>query len=200
VTGIRARPIRTTRGGKRLRAARITFTLTAPGQVVFVVRGPAPSCRVAARFRISGERGVNHLRFTGRVRRRTLPHGTYRITAGTPGGPRTRPVVVVVGDRARDVFACAAPVRASDGFAAVLGAFGSDDGAVTPPKRKRSSNVLPAVAERLRKLPQAIPTPTLPAAAGPVARVVGIAALLLLVASGLALAAYVIRFVRGPAT
>lgn len=214
VTGLRARRVRTMRDGRR--ATRITFTLTAPGRVVFVVRGPAPSCRVAATFSVRAERGVNHVRFTGKLGRRTLPSGTYRITARTKGRPPSRPIPVVVGDRrAPDGFACAAPVE--DGFAAIVGTFSNGEGGMTAGKasgaegaerglsgrdeaKKKNSGVLPAVSEGLKDLPSALPRPKLPAASGSPSRIVGLAALLLLVLSGITLVVYVVRFMKRPAT
>lgn len=206
MTGIRARPVRQ---GRQKRAARITFTLSAPGRVVFVVRGPAPACGVAARFRVRGRRGVNRVRFTGRVGRRTLPAGTYRITARTRGRAPSRPIVVQVGDEAtRDRFACspAAVVIASIldtvgyGNGPDGGGKATDGAAVPKPARKRedSSGVLPAVANRLRELPDALPRPSIPAGTDSPQRLIGLAALALLIFAGLALVVYVLRFLRGP--
>ena len=125
VTGIRARRVRV---AKQRRAARITFTLNRPGRVLFVVRGPAPSCGVAGRFSVRGDRGVNHVRFTGRVGRRNLPYGTYRVTARTPGRAPSRPVLVAVGERrVTNGFACGASAPA-DPFAEILGTFSDGSG------------------------------------------------------------------------
>ncbi len=124
VTGIRARPARTERGGTRKRAARITFTLNAAARVVFVVRGPAPSCGIAGRFKVRGSRGVNHVRFTGRLGRRNLPYGTYRITARTSGRKPSRAVVVVLGDRGgASGFTCGAAGSQASIFQSVVGTF-----------------------------------------------------------------------------
>ena len=210
MTGIRARPRRVTRG-KRKRAARLTFTLSAPGRVVFVVRGPAPSCGVIGRFSVRGHRGVNHVRFTGRVGHRDLPYGTYRITARTRGRAASRPVVVFVGDSAgaRD-FACGSGSGPFRTYASVLGTFSSsssggsglaeapgDKGSVaqTAPTGQPDSGVLPAVTNRLRKLPEALPS----ASVSP-PWIIGASALILLIFSGLALFFYVVRFLRRPHT
>ena len=132
VTGIRARPARTKRRGQRKGAARITFTLNAAARVVFVVRGPAPSCDIAGRFQVRGSRGTNHVRFTGRLGRRNLPYGTYRITARTGGGRKaSRPVVVVLGERgAPDNFACGGNNELTSLFESIVGTFsnGSNGG------------------------------------------------------------------------
>ncbi|HEX7254752.1 MAG TPA: hypothetical protein VF236_02385 [Gaiellaceae bacterium] len=213
VTGIRARPVRETRQGRRKRVARITFVLDAPTRVVFVVRGPAPSCRVAGRFSVRGERGVNHVRFAGRVGRRTLPHGTYRITARTRGRAPSRPVVVVLGERSGDGFVCPTREAAPEVFASLLGAFasgegdggtagaarsGSAGGPASADRRKEDTGVLPAVTERLRRIPDALPRPDVPVASGSPHWLFGAAALILLALSALALLVYVVRFMRRP--
>ncbi|MDP9491854.1 MAG: hypothetical protein M3P42_06585 [Actinomycetota bacterium] len=225
VTGIRARSRRVTRG-KRKRAARITFTLSAPGRVVFVVRGPAPSCGVIGRFSVQGRRGTNLVRFKGRVGRRNLPYGTYRITAKTRGRAASRPIVVFVGDRAgARNFSCGSSGTAPFGtYASLLGTFSSsssgasgsgtagapgDKGsrAETAPtgqdrkaKEKPDSGVLPAVTDRLRKIPEALPRPHMPSASTSPPWIIGASALILLVLSGLALVFYVVRFLRRPHT
>ena len=214
MTAIRARSVRVVRRGQAKRAARITFTLNAPGRVVFVVRGPAPSCQVAARFRVRGRRGANEVRFTGRVGRRNLPQGTYRITARAPGRAPSRPIVVVIGESGdRDAFACSRAAAAVE-IASGLGTFdngsgGSNGSSVSAAGRapdegqaakpKKDGGVLPAVSNRLRELPGALPRPSIPSASSP-HRVIGLAALALLILSGLALVVYVLRFIRGPHT
>jgi hypothetical protein len=223
VTGIRARSRRVTRG-KRKRAARITFTLSAPGRVVFVVRGPAPSCGVIGRFSVRGHRGKNLVRFKGRVGRRNLPYGTYRITAKTRGRAASRPIVVFVGDRAGSrQFDCRSSGSSSfRSYASLLGTFSAsgngtsgsgsaeasgNKGAESPvkgqdrkAKEKPDSGVLPAVTNRLRKIPEALPRPHLPSASTSPPWIIGAAALILLILSGLALVLYVLRFLRRPHT
>jgi hypothetical protein len=63
--------MRTGRTGTSLR-----FRLSRPATVVFRVTG-----RATGRFSIRGRRGLNRLRFTGRVRGRALSPGSYRLTA-----------------------------------------------------------------------------------------------------------------------
>jgi hypothetical protein len=208
VTGIRARRAHV---ASRKRAARITFTLSRPGRVLFVVRGPAPSCRVAGRFSVRGDRGVNHVRFTGRVGRRELPDGTYRVTARTRGSAPSRPVLVGIGQRPTNGFACDAGA-ATDPFEQILATFGNSSGSAgtasddpvasgVAGRRKTRTNgksgVLPAVGERLRTLPEALPGLAVPAAGSP-NWILGIMALLVLLLSGLALVLYFVRFVRRP--
>jgi hypothetical protein len=213
VTRIRARSNRVTRG-KHRKAARITFTLSAPARVVFVVRGPAPSCGVAGRFSVRGRRGVNHVRFRGRVGRRNLPYGKYRITARTRGRAPSRAIVVVVGERAAaEAFACNPSRPSSDAFASVFGTFSSGGsgraaagasgmgkdtaaGKRQEAKDKPDSGVLPAVTKRLKKLPDALPKPSIPGASASPPWILGIGALALLALSALALLVYVLRYLR----
>lgn len=214
VIGIRAGRVRVAR---QKRAARITFTLNRPGRVLFVVRGPAPSCGVAGRFTVRGDRGINHVRFTGRVGRRELPYGTYRVTARTPGRAPSRPVLVAVGERrVTNGFACASGAPA-DPFAEILGTFsngsasgpsgaaqegsaGSSGAGGRKAQTKRDSGVLPAISERLRKVPEALPKLAVPGASDGPSALLGIGALILLVLSGVALVLYFVRFLRGPHT
>jgi hypothetical protein len=211
VTGIRAQRVRV---AGRKRAARITFTLSRPGRVLFVVRGPAPSCRVAGRFSVRGDRGVNHVRFTGKVGRRELPFGTYRVTARTRGGSPSRPVLVAVGERrVTNGFACGAGA-ATDPFEQILAKYGNGSGSTgaesadpvasgVAGRRKTRTNgdsgVLPAVGKRLRALPEALPELAVPSAGSP-SWIFGIVALLVLLFSGVALVLYFVRFVRRPHT
>ena len=217
VTRIRARSNRVTRG-KHRKAARITFTLSAPGRVVFVVRGPAPSCGVAGRFSVQGRRGVNHVRFRGRVGRRNLPYGKYRITARTRGSAPSRAIVVVVGDRAAsEGFACGASRPSSDAFASIFGTFSNGEpggsnaessragtetareapaGKRDKAKDKPDSGVLPAVTKRLKKIPEALPRPSIPGASASPPWILGVGALALLALSALALLVYVLRYFR----
>jgi hypothetical protein len=99
-----------------------------------------------------------------------------------------------------------------DDFEAIVGTFGnagSDDSAASggraPAAGRKAddgdaSGVLPAVTDRLKELPEALPKPRLPAASGSPSSILGIGALILLALSGLALVVYVVRFIRRPAT
>jgi len=76
------------RGGpERRRKTTIVFFLRKPSVVLFVVRQLAPACRTAGSFRVLGRPGLNRVRFRGRIGRRLLPPGSYRVDARTlPGG------------------------------------------------------------------------------------------------------------------
>lgn len=223
MTGIRARPGRVTQTrGKRRRAARITFALSAPGRVVFVVRGPAPSCGVVGRFSVRGTRGLNRVLFTGRLGRRTLGPGAYRITAKTRTGAATRPVVVVIEpSRTERRFACSEPrPEIPEIFASLSGSFASpgdaSPGGGTRPaaestaansrgeagagREESGSGVLPAVKDGLSMIPEALPELQGPNDSSSPSSILGIGALLLLALSALALLLYVLRFLRRPHT
>jgi hypothetical protein len=205
--------VRRTRGERR-RPARITFTLSAPGRVVFVVRGPAPSCSVVGRFSVRGRRGTNRVGFTGRLRRRTLGPGAYRITARTRAGTAARPVVVLIEPTgAERSFACGS-ARSSDSrgdlFASLLGTFASASGASPRPatapaassrdtggrtEANEDQGVLPRVKGRLKSIPEVLPGVQTPDSSSP-SGVLGAVVLLVLALSALGLLIYVLRFLR----
>lgn len=82
----------------------LVFTLRKAGLVEFVVLQVAPECRRIGRFRVVGRPGVNRVRFRGRVGRKVLGPGTYRIKARVlPAGRAladTKVVVVAQPERA----------------------------------------------------------------------------------------------------
>jgi hypothetical protein len=211
ITRLKASPLRFKSGARR-GGTRITFRLSAPGRVVFLVRGPAPSCNVVGRFTVRGRRGLNRVRFKGRVGRRTLGPGTYALTAHPARqARRTRPVVVTVGTGSPQALDCSGAAEGNFfGFApffdgeesSIATASASPEGAAKPGKRDRG--VLPAISKKIRELPKAIPTPPIPRPGIPGAdsppMILGLAALALLALSGPFIVAYVIRYLRGPHT
>lgn len=96
-------------GPKQGRQTVLVFTLGKAGPVEFVVRELAPDCRRIGRFRVAGHEGVNRVHFRGRLGRRVLGPGTYRIRARTL--PRGRALVdtklVIVTRPERDEIASA---------------------------------------------------------------------------------------------
>ena len=60
-----------------------------PALVEFVVIQVAPDCRQVGRFRVAGRPGLNRVRFRGRIGRRLLGPGSYRITARALPSRRT---------------------------------------------------------------------------------------------------------------
>ena len=210
VTRLRASPQRISAGSKR-RGARITFRLTAPARVVFVVRGPAPSCEVIGRFSVRGHAGVNRVRFKGRVGRRTFEPGTYTLTAHPRGRAQpTHRVVVMIGTQPREGFDCGAAgaftFAAAMPFIAAVGGGAPREGG-TPKQQASTRNdessrgVLPAIRSKLRAIPEALPRPLIPGdAADSPPMILGLLALGLLALSAIAILAYVIRFLREPHT
>jgi hypothetical protein len=191
--------------GKHRRAAKITFTLTAPARVVFVVRGPAPSCAVVGRFAVRGKAGTNHLRFTGRIGRRRLATGTYRITARTRAGAGTRPVVVVVGSGPVEQPVCSrrgARTEAASMFEPLATAFdvGGPGPSSSTSREDASGGVLPGIKKKVRELPEALPKPPVGgfSESGDSPLRLAYIALALLALSALALIVYAVRYLRRP--
>ena len=67
------------RTARRL-SVRLAFTLPKAGRILLVVRGPAPSCRVAGVIPVRGRRGPNTVYFAGRVHGRRLDPGLYLLS------------------------------------------------------------------------------------------------------------------------
>lgn len=213
MTGLKASRTRIKPGTKQ-RETRISFRLTAPTRVVFVVRGPAPSCDVVGRFSVRGRAGTNQVRFTGRIGRKTLEPGTYRLTARPANRARqTRPIVLIVGTGPRERLHCPSPDRtALFGAAADFGTGFTLPGATTEGAQrgkkdeKKARGVLPAISKRIRELRKAlpprpeVPRPGMPGAGDSPPILIGLAALALLALSALAILVFVIRFIRGPHT
>jgi hypothetical protein len=85
-----------------------------------------PFCRVVGHFTVRGHRGVNRVRFNGRVQGTQLGPGTYRITARTRGaGTVFRSTLVLVDARAPSKSALArAQGSNACGSAGALGTSG----------------------------------------------------------------------------
>jgi hypothetical protein len=83
-----------TTGPESARGVWISFWLSRPGTVVFLVDEIAPECRYVGRFIARGRAGRNSVRFRGRLRGRQLEAGTYRLTAH-PRGRRAQPLTGV---------------------------------------------------------------------------------------------------------
>jgi hypothetical protein len=76
-------------GPRRRRQTTLSFVLKKPALVEFVVTQVAPDCRQVGRFRVAGRAGLNRVRFRGRIGRRLLGPGSYRIKARVLPGRRT---------------------------------------------------------------------------------------------------------------
>jgi hypothetical protein len=88
-----ARPWISPRSGQTI----VTFELARPGIARFALTQVAPICRSVGVFAVRGREGVNRFRFPGRIDRRLLPPGTYRLAARA--SERVRTVVVVAENR-----------------------------------------------------------------------------------------------------
>ena len=61
-------------------SVQLAFRLPQAGRRFLIVRGPAPSCRVAGYIPVRGRKGVNTVYFAGRVHGRRLAPGVYLIS------------------------------------------------------------------------------------------------------------------------
>jgi hypothetical protein len=73
-------------------SVRLDFTLPQADRLFLIVRGPAPSCRIAGYIPVRGRKGANRVAFSGRVHGRRLEPGIYLISLSqtrrfTPGAP-----------------------------------------------------------------------------------------------------------------
>ena len=87
-------------GPRAQRQTTFVFRLSRPATVELVVTRLAPDCRVVGKFRVAGGAGLNRVQFRGRIGRRVLRAGTYRVSARTlrPGGATpVRVQLVIVG-------------------------------------------------------------------------------------------------------
>src|SRR5207244_10847931 len=63
---------------------------------VFVVKQVSPDCRTVGTFVVRGHRGLNRVRFAGRVNGRQLTPGTYWISPRASGIRAANHVTIVV--------------------------------------------------------------------------------------------------------
>jgi hypothetical protein len=94
-----SRPWIATSGKKSRRSTILTFVVVRSGRVFFTVRQLSPVCRIVGRFSVRARAGLNHVRFAGRVGKRELAAGTYRLTARTRTGRAVARVTIVVVER-----------------------------------------------------------------------------------------------------
>jgi len=190
--------------------------LKRPARLVLILQGPSPSCAEVGRLRAHGERGTNRVPFTGRIRKRTLAPGVYRITVVAVRGT-TRTVIgttqIAVGSSAPNPaaarFAClSAPSPAALPFLGALLAPpgpGSAPPAVSSPgptgeESLPTEGAKGAVATRnkpiIPPLP-AIPRPSLPDMATGLPHAVGVALLLFALFAFAGMSVLLVRYVRG---
>jgi hypothetical protein len=65
-------------------------------KVIFTVQQVSPVCRTVGRFVVHAHKGVNKVRFTGRVRGRKLVPGTYFLEGRTASGRPVQGLTLVV--------------------------------------------------------------------------------------------------------
>lgn len=112
-------------------SVRLEFPLAKAGRVFLIVRGPAPSCRIAGVIPVRGVRGRNTVDFAGRVHGRRLDPGVYLVSVSPnrrlAPGAATEYVRVVsarrsvpLADSARKPSCRAAQAAAADKAAQLL--------------------------------------------------------------------------------
>jgi hypothetical protein len=96
--------------------------------VIFTVTQVSPDCRLVGRFGVSGHRGVNRVRFSGRVGRKVLEPGTYKITARTRRGQAVQRVTIVVVNGEAPSLSQIAAARTQNVCRATVGFTSGDSG------------------------------------------------------------------------
>lgn len=128
------------KGPRRTRGVTITFWLSRRATLLVLVDEVAPDCRFAGHFLVRGRPGLNVVRFNGRIKKRALDAGTYRLTVHPRGQrarrlARTTVVVLERPPRAREVAAArtrnTCPRGELPSTAALANATGARDGAGT---------------------------------------------------------------------
>jgi hypothetical protein len=150
-------------GPKRRRVTTLRFRLAGNGLVRFTVMQVAPVCRLVGTFQVHGHRGINRVRFGGRVHGTQLAAGTYRITARTRSGRAIAVTTLVIVDARAPSAQELAFARQSDvcaasgvlGEAAVRGSLaaavrtGTNGGASTIVRNQKTSAGKPSHNESL---------------------------------------------------
>jgi hypothetical protein len=88
-------------GPHRYRAVTLVFRTKRAGVVVFSVQQVSPTCQFVGFLRVRAHRGVNRVRFRGRVNGTLLAPGTYRLEARA-AHHRIARITVVILERARN--------------------------------------------------------------------------------------------------
>ena len=84
------------RPGRKNGGAVVVFELPRAALLRVTVRRVFPSCKVMGSFRVRARAGVNRLRFSGRLRGRPLPPGTYRLLLRVRGARADAAAVTIV--------------------------------------------------------------------------------------------------------
>jgi len=187
----------------------ISFRLKRAGAVLLVVRSADGACEVMGRRRVAGVRGLNRVRFTGRVHGRPLAPGRYVIDVVVVRGQSHKRVGRVAVEIVRPgrhltkaqrgapvVFACAASAISHLLPAAVLdGRTGGGDG------RSASGHASKAGRGFRSAVLGVFKPPEIPGLVGSdengVPAWLGLGVYIVLVAAFLMMLLYVARFLRG---
>jgi hypothetical protein len=117
----------------------VVFRLSRPTLLRITVVRVYPSCKRFGSFTVRARAGVNRIRFRGRLGRRQLPAGGYRLIVRAQGAARDAaavPIVIARGRadaaelrRARRTVVCSKPVSNFDSaLISVVATRGDDDG------------------------------------------------------------------------
>jgi hypothetical protein len=122
-------------GPRAQRETTFVFRLQGAAIVEFVVTRLAPDCRVVGKFRVAGRAGLNRVQFRGRIGRRVLRAGTYRVTARTLRGATPVRVDLVIVGQPNPLPGELAAARAANACAAVdrKGWSSAEAGGLGPP-------------------------------------------------------------------
>ena len=109
-----SRPWLAADGRNKHRSVVLKFRLKRKARIGFVVVQIFPVCRTVGSFSVVGHRGLNRVRFNGRLHGRRLRPGTYRITAQTGSGRMVQELVVVLVESRTPSPAALSSARQSD--------------------------------------------------------------------------------------
>jgi hypothetical protein len=153
---LRATPARF-RAGKG-RGTTLRFWFSAPGRLQFTILSAAPECRKLGTFSRKVHRGVNRIRFLGRVRGRFLKPGTYTIVPEYVRGAKRRALghvtVLILPSNRRLARAQAAVPLKLECRAAAAGGADVGAGGSSP------ANLASTPVDGSRSAPQAAPEAT----------------------------------------
>jgi hypothetical protein len=149
------------RPGRRNGGTTLVFALEQGAVVRFTIVRVYPSCKRIGSFSVRAHSGVNRVRFRGRLGRRPLAEGTYRLVAQARGqetAAATVTIVVVRGRksatelrRARRANACSAAEAQEIETAIGAARPGSNDGPAPTTKRQSIADPLVVAAKAVVK-------------------------------------------------
>ena len=179
--------------------------LPGSGRLFLIVRGPAPSCRVAGVIPVRAKKGANTVFFAGRVQGRRLEPGVYQLSLSRSRRPVLgAPVTAVRVVSARRSVPVAGPARVQS---CTTVATTTGDGVEQQPRARAAVAAVPAAPLRPPldragvsggdEVASPVPPTSIASGEGRFEPLVGIAVLALVGALLLAMLALVTRFLRG---